>query len=132
MKKKVLKKKTITYAKAKRAAWKAFSLYIRTKDSFNGQAECFSCGFIFPIKKIQAGHFIPGRRNSLLFDERNCHAQCMRCNIFLKGNMLEYYPRMQEKYGLDVIEGLKNLNYVTKQYKVWELIEIKEKYESFT
>ena len=123
------KKKKINYSKAKREAWKIFSLYIRTRDSHNGEVECFTCNFIFPIKQIQAGHFIPGRRNSLLFNETNCHPQCMQCNVYKKGNLIEYYPRMVEKYGLDVIEKLKDLNYQITQYKVADLIEIKDKYQ---
>ena len=33
----------------------------------------------------QAGHAIPGRRNSVLFDDSICRLQCRRCNIFMGG-----------------------------------------------
>ena len=115
--KKVKKPKKLTYAKAKKDAWKVFSLYIRTRDSHDGKAICFTCEYLFPIKELQAGHFVPGRKNVLLFHEQNCHQQCLRCNVFLKGNLIEYYPRMVEKYGLDTIEALK-------------LVALKEKYQA--
>ena len=123
-----MKTKKLTYSRAKKEAWKAFSLYIRTRDSEDGeQAECFTCEFFFPIKQLQAGHFLPGRKNATLFEPHNCHAQCMQCNVFLKGNLIEYYPRMVEKYGLDEITRLKELDSQTKKYKVYELVEIKER-----
>ena len=123
------KVKKLTISKAKEAAWRVFSLFIRTRDSHNGIVTCFTCQFNFLIKETQAGHFIQGRHNSVLFDERNVHAQCRGCNIFKSGNLIEYYPRMVEMYGGGVIEELKFLDTKHKQFKVYELIEIKEKYE---
>lgn len=121
-------KKKLTVSKAKQKAWKAFSLYIRTRDSNNGQVVCFTCDFVFPLKETQASHFVPGRHNAVLFDERNCHAACYRCNVLLSGNLINYYPKMVAKYGLDTIEELKDLDRQTKQFKVFELVEIEQEY----
>lgn len=123
------KPKTLTVSRAKAKAWQSFSRFIRQRDSRNGQIVCFTCEFVFPIKNTQASHFVPGRHNSVLFDPRNCHAACYRCNVLLSGNLINYYPKMVAKYGIDVIEELKDLDRTPKQFKVYELVEIKEKYD---
>mgnify|MGYP001617387574 CR=1 FL=1 len=119
------KTKTLTYAKAKENAWDAFSKFIRVRDEADG---CFTCGVKKPWKEMEAGHFTIGRHNSVLFDERNVHAQCGGCNGFLRGNLIEYYPKMLAKYGQKVIDEIKELNKQTLQLKVYQLVEIKEKY----
>ena len=63
--------------KAKSKAWKAFSLYIRTRDSINGMCQCVTCGKVAPIKDMHAGHFLGGRSGSILFDEEMVFAQCL-------------------------------------------------------
>jgi len=74
-------------SKAKRKAWSAFSLYIRISASdINGNAKCVTCGAVKSYKDLQAGHFIPGRRNAVLFSEEGVHPQCYHCNIGLNGN----------------------------------------------
>ena len=134
-------KKITTLKPAKRRAWNAFSLYIRTRDAIEttgcpDYGLCITCGRNYPVKKLgglQAGHFIQGRHPSILFDERNCHAQCYGCNVTKKGNMVNYYEFMLKRYGKKVIDELKELDKQTKQMKVYmylELVEIyKKKYQ---
>ena len=120
-------KKKITYSKAKKLAWSAFSEFIRRRDELDG---CFTCGVKKPYKMMQAGHWIPGRHNSLLFNEIGCHAQCYSCNCgWLKGNPVKYYDHMLEKYGKEVCDELKLLDTQTKEYKVYELLEIEQRYK---
>jgi hypothetical protein len=119
----------------KEKAWKTFSQYIRLRDRVeeNGfptnYAACITCGKVGEWKSLQAGHFIPGRHNSILFDERNCHAQCYRCNMHLGGNTTEYWPVMQERYGDDVIEELRCLDKQSKKYTYEDLKELVERYK---
>ena len=119
------KPKKITYAKAKRKARDAFSKYIRLRDEVQG---CFTCGVVKPYKQMQAGHWIPGRHNSILFDERGCHAQCYHCNIGLKGNPVVYYDRMLKDYGVEVCNELKRIDKIIIQYKVIDFLGIEQKY----
>lgn len=121
------KVKKPTVSKVKKQAWSAFSLYIRTRDLEEG---CFTCGRKIPLKKAQAGHWIPGRHPSVLFDPRNCHLQDFYCNIQLKGNPVVYYDKMLATYGKEVCEELKTLDKQIHQFKVFELIAIKEEYEA--
>lgn len=118
-------RKTVTYSKAKDRAWKAFSEFIRRRD--NGK--CFTCGIIKPWKQMQAGHWIPGRHNSNLFNEQGCHCQCYHCNVGLKGNPVVYYDNMIKRYGRGTCELLKAKDKEIREYKVWELLEIEAKYK---
>lgn len=97
--------------KAKDAAWRAFSRYIRVRDAIlttggTEVAKCVTCGHEYPVEKLQAGHFLPGRTNGILLDERGVHAQCAGCNLYGGGAQAQYYRYMRERYGQDVIDSL--------------------------
>jgi hypothetical protein len=102
-----LKKKTKPREKlstVKKKAWAAFSEYVRTRDCLRttGCASfglCITCGKRNHFKLLQAGHFIAGRHNAVLFSEKGVHAQCYNCNINLKGATLEYRRKIIEMYG---------------------------------
>lgn len=131
MKKKKPKIKTLT-----NKLWKIFSYYIRLRDCLRTTGKptmghCISCGRLYPIEKLQAGHFISGRQNANLFHEKGCHAQCIRCNIFLSGNVLEYMDAMIRLYGKKVVNELRKNNTkslsFTIEYLEDKIIEFKRK-----
>lgn len=127
---KLPKKKKITVSNMKKDAWEQFSRWVRLHESDeNGMVKCVTCPKVAHWKTMQAGHFIPGRHNSILFDERGCHSQCYACNCgWLKGNPRKYNKYMLEVYGQDVIDELEALDTVNKQFKVYELEAIFEAY----
>lgn len=107
---------------AKNTAWKWFSKYIRLRDCLRttGQIEygrCISCGKIFPFGEGQAGHYIPGRRDAYLYEETNCHFQCVYCNYHLHGNTSKQMPILIELYGKTEIERLETLRHVKRSIK---------------
>ena len=123
-------KKKLTVSKAKRKAWSVFSKWIRTRDTTKLGTQCFTCWKYYPIKSMHAGHFIPGRHPSYLFDERQVHAQCYHCNVGLKGAWPEYYKRMVDEYGQYEVNKMIIDKGKIKQFKVFELEEIYLKYKS--
>jgi hypothetical protein len=71
-----MKKKSIKTLKKK--AWKAFSEYIRRKYSGSGGlVKCVTCNKIDHWKSMHAGHYVDGRNNTVLFDERLVWPQCL-------------------------------------------------------
>ena len=134
-----------TLKKQKASTWSAFSTYIRLRDAYAyykthpmanfGDCACCTCGRVYPYKKLQAGHFIPGRTNSILFDERGVYAQCYGCNCGKQGNGVEFFRFMQKVQGESVIDELRALRNQTRKYTVDELEEMeatyKERTESF-
>lgn len=84
-----------------------FSLFIRLRDSDSGgYCRCISCGSVHFWKDMHNGHFVNRGHMSTRFDEKNCNAQCMKCNMFDEGNNIGYIKGLIRKYGIRVIEEL--------------------------
>ena len=91
----------LSTAKLKAKAVKIFNAWIRNRDKGN---RCISCGSGIPE---HAGHFYSaGHHNGLRFDSDNCHLQCVRCNYFLSGNLLNYRRGLIQKIGLERLTNL--------------------------
>lgn len=114
----------------KKKAWTYFSKYIRLKHTdSNGWCKCVTCGAVDEWKKMQAGHFIDGRNNSVLFNETLVYPQCYGCNVCRNGNKVNYTLFMLQKHTIDEIKAFEGLKSVTKQIKESEYREIAEKYK---
>src|ERR1019366_6086358 len=109
------RKKRSPKQKAKDNAWDSFSIYIRTRDCLKttgnpDEGLCCTCSRLYSIKQLQAGHFIPGRHNSVLFSEQGVHAQCFGCNgnppYGKAGNLIQYWPFMERTYSREIIDKL--------------------------
>lgn len=122
--------KKLTVRSAKKKAWDEFSKFIRTRDTNKLGTQCYTCDRYYPMSAMQAGHFQPGRFPIFLFDERQVHAQCYRCNINLKGNWPRYYEHMIKDYGLEEVAKMIAMRNNLKQWKVYELEEIYQKYKA--
>lgn len=102
-------KKEISVTKLKKKAWDIFSKYRRAKESNeDGYAYCVTCKDPKPLhwKKLQGGHFIPGRKGWIFFNEDCVWPQCYVCNIRLKGNWANYFEFMVKKFGHKKVHGL--------------------------
>lgn len=125
---------------ARKKAWAAFSLYVRTRDAIRttGGIELCVCVTCPAVKKrrgagaegIQAGHWpqIAGRSNSVLFVEEGVHGQCWQCNEHFHGNRDAYDQFMLETYGQEVMDRLRLLKGQTVKYSIAEFNEIEDKY----
>jgi hypothetical protein len=135
-------KKKSDRSKAKQDAWNAFSIYIRTRDClrFTGdpaQGKCITCNKPFEFKQLQAGHFINGRGNAVLFDERLVYSQCGYCNckppFGLNGNLINYTLFMlSEGYSQDEIAEFQRMKGTTKVYKEYHFRELEALYNEKT
>ncbi len=119
----------------KKKAWEVFSKYIRLRDclEYDSAGECgrcVTCKRIYPLKQLQAGHFVDSRTKPVLFNEDIVYAQCAGCNVFKKGNKDEYTPFMIEKFGPEkVLEFLELRHSKDKTWSKHELEVILEKYK---
>lgn len=127
------RKKRTSYEIQKDKTWKAFSVYIRTRkmDSY-GYSQCVTCGGVGHWKDMQAGHFIRGRGNSVLFDDNCVHVQCYRCNVIFSGNYVEYTLYMLKEYGEEEVDRLRGLKNISRKFTESELKELEEKYKQKT
>jgi len=128
LKPKKSKKKSVSTSQLKKKAWDAFSRYIRIKEC-REIGKCVTCNRKLTFKTTQAGHFITGRSNVVLFNEEIVHIQCSGCNIFLHGNINSYTIYMLDKYGEKKVREFIKLKGQILQYKKQDYIEIKEKYD---
>ncbi len=129
------KSKGLRYWKKK--AWTEFSRYIRIRDAIKttktkDRVICCTCGKEYPafgVGCVQAGHFVPGRGNAILFEESGVSAQCFNCNITKKGCWPEYMDFMLKEYGTKVVTDLLRLNKTVRKYTPVELEELRDKYK---
>lgn len=62
---------------------------------------CITCERRFHIVNLEAGHFISGRRNAVLFDVMCIYNQCGYCNRALHGCHKKYRKKMVKKHSED-------------------------------
>lgn len=118
------KNKEQSISQLKKRADAVFSIWIRNRDS----GICFTCGVQKPVAQMQNGHYVSRAHNSLRYDERNCHCQCVSCNVFRHGNMDTYALRLQEKYGPTILQDLDREKKKIKQLTKEELHAIINQY----
>lgn len=110
--------------------WKLISEYIRKRDSIDGYGTCFTCGVNKGWNEFDAGHFVPKTSKSIMYDERNIHAQCPRCNRYMSGNIHNYFRNMETRYGRDVVDELLDEKGKTKKWTEEELENLIEYYKT--
>lgn len=124
-----LKKKAKKRKVTKKHVWKEFSIFIRTRDADpDGMQSCYTCDIRKHWKQLEAGHFVPGRYNSILFEERAVRPQCRQCNGHLRGNIIVYYPKMVAMYGQVVVDEIIAAKVRTHKWLPGELEGLLEKY----
>ena len=129
--KKVKRRKKLTNGQLKKKVWKEFSIFIRTREAdAGGFTTCTTCGQRAHWKTMQAGHFIRGRLNANLFNEKGCNIQCYACNVGRQGNVVEYYEWMLAHHGPEVIVELKQQNNQTHKWRPGELQELLDRYRA--
>lgn len=98
-------------------AQKVFNAFIRKRDCETG---CISCGN--PVE--HAGHyFSQGHHSALRFNETNTNGQCLRCNNFLHGNLINYRKGLIKKYGELKVNQLE-LSADLRKVKKWSRFEL--------
>jgi hypothetical protein len=100
-------KKEKSLKQLKKLADKYCSDYIRQRDG----GSCFTCGNWKEWRYQQNGHYVPRNYLSTRFLERNCHCQCVSCNVFKKGNMDAYALMLVRKYGPGILEELNRIKH---------------------
>lgn len=102
-------------------AQKVFNQYIRLRDKHR---PCVSCESKLG-SKYDAGHyFSSGGHKAVTFDEDNVHGQCVACNQYKHGNLLNYQIGIEKRIGADRLLQLHEKAYQVRKYSADELQEI--------
>lgn len=118
---------TLTLPKLKKKAQATFNAYIRARDNDKG---CISCS-----GQVQnAGHYYSeGHHPALQFNEVNVNGQCVRCNRYLHGNLINYRIGLVKRYGEQKVLLLEwTAKKPAKRWKRIELIAIIQYYQEET
>ena len=111
-----------TVSELLKIAQKKFNKFIRERDKEKG---CISCNG----KVQQAGHYLSqGHHSALRFDENNTNGQCIRCNLYLSGNLINYRQGLIKKIGAEKVEWLESYPKKAHKWDKFSLIEIILKY----
>ena len=124
------KRKQSPKQRAKKKAWTLLSQAIRLEAAdVDGYVQCITCDHRSVWNRgMQAGHFIDGRMNAILFDERGIHPQCMGCNVMLNGRKDSYFVWMEANMTRDVIDDLMVQKRKIRQFTLEELDEMIAEY----
>ena len=110
----------------KSQAQRAFNKYIKLRDS---KRLCISCG----KGPEQAGHYIAqGSSGALRYNEDNCHGQCVTCNLYMHGNLIEYRMGLVKRIGEKRVKYLEAHKHDIKKWTREELNELIKTYKSKT
>jgi hypothetical protein len=126
-KKKILKNELETLPELMKKAQTIFNKWIRERDK---DKPCISCGCKLG-NKYDAGHYFSmGGHKSVTFNEDNVHAQCVTCNQYKHGNLLNYQIGIQQRIGADRLIELHAKAHEIKKWTKDELKEIIKLYKS--
>lgn len=126
-----VKKKLTPLPKLLKKAQTVFNAHVRERDKDLG---CISCG----AEVQQAGHYFSQGNHSALrfglphsFAYMNTNGQCIKCNMYLHGNLIRYRQGLVNKYGEDEVLRLEEEadNNRTKKWSRDELEIIIETYK---
>lgn len=110
-------KKILAMPKLLAKAQSIFNCFIRDRDFSKG---CISCG----SQVQQAGHyFSQGHHSAYRFNAMNTNGQCIRCNMYLSGNLIKYRQGLVKRYGTLKVENFEIMVDINKVRK-WTRIEL--------
>ena len=123
--KRIAKEKLKTRSDWQKEAQKAFNQYIRERD---WGKPCVSCGASHGVTvhggNSDAGHYRSrGSAPHLAFHSHNCHRQCVRCNRYHNGNIVEYRKELTIRIGIENLEALEQDNR-PRNYKITDFQRI--------
>jgi len=107
---KAKKVKLPSLSKLKRETDRLHSLFIRDKYP----KECYTCGA--KGKTLQCGHFISRLYLATRWEEDNTRPQCVGCNIWGNGKVLDFEERLFKEIGPERVQALKD-----KRKELWKL-----------
>jgi len=119
------KKKLTPIPKLLKKAQDKYNAHIRERDKNFG---CISCG----AEVQQAGHYhSQGQHSGLRFGlpdslaYYNTNGQCIRCNMFLSGNLIRYRYGLVARYGEEFVKELEEYA-LDNPLKKWTRSELEE------
>ncbi|SDG86243.1 Bacteriophage Lambda NinG protein [Pseudomonas flavescens] len=129
----VRKKKLKSKGDHTRETQSIFNEWVRERDRGLGCVSCdaeSSDSDLLTGSRWDAGHYRSvGACPELRFEPLNVHRQCVKCNQYLSGNVVEYRIRLVKKIGADAVAWLEG-THEPKKYTIEDLQQIKAHYRA--
>jgi hypothetical protein len=90
---------------------------------------CISCQKEIKGKKDSGHYFSVGNYPSVRFDLRNINSQCINCNQYNGGNLIEYRKHLINKIGQIEFDELDRLAHQNRQYTINEIKDLIKEYK---
>lgn len=99
--------KAPSVSKLIKEADKLFSLLVRANGADSeGINTCYTCKKRYPIKKLQCGHFLSRYYKAARWDFDNARPQCMMCNMWKKGDPINYRINLIQEIGEERVKAV--------------------------
>lgn len=122
-KKKQKKQAVLSLSDLKKSVQREVNAYVRLRDE---NEPCISCQRF--VTQKDAGHYLAqGSTGILRYDLDNLSGQCVSCNRFKHGNLIEYRINLVKKIGLPMVERLENMRHETKKWTREELLQLRDR-----
>lgn len=125
---------------SRKGLWKkakeTFNKWVRRRnvpgcEPFDGYTNtCITCKKRIPVGGLNAGHFYHGKQWQSAMDERNVWPQCVPCNKYKHGNLIEYSEFLRTELDIDIIDTLRELRHQGWKPSREELEDIIRRYET--
>lgn len=110
---------------------KAFSIFIRKRDSWGGsgysearQFQCITCKVVKPYAQADCGHFLGRQYFATRWNPINCASQCRFCNRFNEGLKDKFRESLIQRHGETEILKLEAFHKQGRKPKDFERAEI--------
>lgn len=103
--------KKVSKRAAKKRAYEAFSIYMRTFWTLRGYVPCYTCGKHLVLKgrageRVMVGHWVEGHSNKTYINETYVRPQCYYCNVMMGGLQGTFRDNIRKELGNEVVDKL--------------------------
>lgn len=114
---------------AKKLAYKAFQVYMRSLWTQTGVCKCYTCDRTLTFKTCQTGHWVTGHANSTYINEAYVRPQDSYCNIMLGGNQGIFRDRIRQEIGDKKTDELLLASKLKVEISVEEYLQLETYYK---
>lgn len=125
-----MKQKTLP--QLKKQALELFTKLSKLQYHSEGKLRCYTCGKPLELNTndCQLGHYLSrGAYPCLTLHPNNSRPQCIRCNVWLHGNTIEFREKLIKEIGETEVLKLESQRHNEKKWSRSELLDLIEEYK---
>jgi hypothetical protein len=126
----IKKKKAKSLSKLKKEALDLYAKLVKIKAHAEGKLRCYTCDkeLVLNTTDCQLGHYLArGPYPGLTFHPDNSRPQCIRCNVWLHSNSIEFRHRLIQELGVERVEALEAMRHTPVKVSRQDYMELIER-----